>query len=320
MGAHSRDSANLERGPLTHTANHNAPAGLYRVGIQVAILTNMLTIVLCSFAVYKLSFPSADQSTAKLLKTASQLAYGLRELDGELLIARRTPVPAPLIGELGDMHPRRTTDTQIAQNILPSVTAAAGARVERKTLRGKIAGAANETIENFATTFNVENAAVRNSMPEFLRPTSVFHAQQYRIPSETAMVQRFLQQSHRLRSRVEQSSTPAVKGLHTFPEESRAHISRRLVIAVGGGMHSGLTDAQSKGMFALPLLRNFVPDLLRVAQPWHIYRCVDSSSHLCNLILDYTFSGAECTWRTIVTTHFIRIQAPGRRCTKSLTG
>jgi hypothetical protein len=88
-------------------------------------------------------------------------------------------------------------------------------------------------------------------------------------------------------------------------------------------MHSGLMDAQSEGMYALPLLRNLVPDLLRVAQPWHIYRCVHSSPRQCNLMLNYNFFdvfGAECMWRTVLTTHFIRNQAPGRRCSKSLTG
>jgi hypothetical protein len=62
------------------------------------------------------------------------------------------------------------------------------------------------------------------------------------------------------------------KPLSEYPPAVAAELETRLVIVVGGGVHSGNTDVANKGYVSLPLFNTLIPTFLPVAQPWHIYR------------------------------------------------
>lgn len=58
-----------------------------------------------------------------------------------------------------------------------------------------------------------------------------------------------------------------------------AELERRLVVAIGMGVHSGNTDVPNKGLASLPVFNTLLPTFLNAAQPHHIYRFYFAFDH-----------------------------------------
>jgi hypothetical protein len=262
-------------------------AGSSRFSGYAAIWLQIITLLMCTIILYKISSPGDDQVHLKSSKTASELAQRWRD-------QAEAPSPQPLtstrvVRGSSEVHADDTTEAAAAHAIALPVDVATG--VTRESASSVPSETSSSTsvprattieamVEDYSSKFISENDAVRKSVLVIPLDTPVV-PQQYKIPSETSMVQRFLQHNNRLHARQVAFSSSPPPGLSAFPEASRADISKRLVIAVGGGVHSGKTDVQSQGIYALPLMKDMVPSLIRVAQPWHIYRCVNRLLHQC---------------------------------------